>query len=108
MRKGYVPDVSDYPHRFFTEVDGGVRLHVLVVPGARRSAIADTAGDVLRVRIAAPPVEGAANDELRRFIAGLFGVRQRNVEIVRGAHSRSKVLHIAGDATAFAALADSL
>lgn len=100
--------MPEVPRRFFTEVDGGLRLAIQVVPGARRSAIADTHGEALRLRIAAPPVEGAANDELRRFIADLFGVRQRNVEIVRGTHSRSKVLHITGDATAFATIADSL
>jgi uncharacterized protein (TIGR00251 family) len=108
MCEGYVPEVSEFARRWFTEADDGLRITVMVVPGARRSAIADSAGDVLRLRIAAPPVDGAANVELRRFIAERLGVRQRNVEIVRGAHSRTKVLHISGVATALAVVADSL
>ena len=51
-------------------------------------------GDALKVRLAAPAVDGKANAELIRFLADAFGVPQRNVEVVRGATSRAKVVRI--------------
>jgi uncharacterized protein (TIGR00251 family) len=50
----------------------------------------------LRVRLAAPPVEGRANDALVRFIAALVGVRREDVVVVAGGRSRRKLLHVAG------------
>ena len=50
----------------------------------------------MKIRLAAPPVDGAANDELVRFVAEAFGVPKRNVEIVSGATSRQKRVRIAG------------
>lgn len=63
-------------------------------PGAKRTEIAGTHGDALRIRIQAPPVEGKANAELVRYLAGAFGVPVRQVTLVRGDLSRHKVLRI--------------
>ena len=67
-------------------------LHVQ--PGAKRSEIAGLHGDALKIRLAAPPIEGRANDALRRFIADRFGVPLRNVELQKGAQSRHKTVRV--------------
>lgn len=69
-------------------------IEVRVVPNARKSEVIELADGGFRVRLAAPAVEGAANDELVRVIAEHFKVRSRNVEIVSGHHSRQKRLSI--------------
>ena len=53
-------------------------------------------GEALKVRLAAPPVEGKANEALVRFLAGRFAVPKRNVTIVSGEHSREKRVEIVG------------
>ena len=74
----------------------GVTINVRAVPGARRSEVAEYADDHVRVRLAAPAVEGKANAELVRFCAGWFGVRRSAVALVRGDHSRLKVVRVSG------------
>lgn len=86
-------------------VDGGVEIPVRAAPRAERSELAGIHGDELRVRLAAPPVDGAANDELRSFFAGLLGVAPSGVTVVRGASSRSKVVRVLGVGAAEAAAA---
>ncbi len=78
------------------ESSAGVSFRVRVVPRAGRTAIAGERGDALLVRLAAPPVEGAANEALVRFLAQLLGVPQRQVTIVAGERSRDKIVRIAG------------
>jgi hypothetical protein len=75
---------------------GGIELDVWVVPGARKTMLAGLRDAALVVRIAARPVEGAANDTLIAFLAGLFGVPRRAVRIVAGERSRRKRLAISG------------
>jgi uncharacterized protein (TIGR00251 family) len=80
------------------EVVGGEPAIVLtlhVQPGAKRTEIAGTHGDALKVRLAAPPVDGKANAELLRYLAGAFGVPLRHATLVRGETSRQKVVRIA-------------
>lgn len=71
-----------------------VDLHI--VPNAKKSEIVGTHGDALKVRVAAPPVDGAANDEICRFIAKLVGVPRSAVTIVRGQTSKAKTVSVAG------------
>ena len=80
------------------EVDGALVLVLHVQPGARRTEVAGLHGNALRIRLAAPPVEGRANDALLRFMAEAFGVALRDVELLRGAGSRFKQLRIAAPA----------
>jgi uncharacterized protein (TIGR00251 family) len=73
-----------------------VTLTLHVQPGAKRSEISGLHGDALKIRLAAPPIDGRANDALIKYIAGLFDVPQRQVELKQGGQSRHKVLAITG------------
>jgi uncharacterized protein (TIGR00251 family) len=75
---------------------GGVRLAVHVQPRASRTEAAGLHGDALKIRLAAPPVEGAANDALVRFVAERLAVPRSAVRIVAGESSRAKVVAVAG------------
>jgi uncharacterized protein len=72
------------------------RLTVRVHPRAKRSAIAGRMGDAWKLSLAAPPVDGKANDECVRFFAELAGVPRSRVRIVTGLTSRTKVVEIEG------------
>jgi hypothetical protein len=67
-----------------------------VQPRSSKSEIARERGGVLVVRLAAPPVEGRANEELCRLIARWLRVGRSSVEVVRGARSREKLVQIRG------------
>lgn len=73
-----------------------VRLRVRVQPRASRTEVSGEYEGALKVRVAAPPVDGAANGELVRFIARRLGVAQSRIRIVSGDGGRSKVLEIEG------------
>jgi hypothetical protein len=75
----------------------GWTLDVHVQPGARRSEIAGLHGDRLKIRIAAPALDGRANDALVAFIAGALGVPKARVAVVKGERSRVKLLAVTGD-----------
>lgn len=74
----------------------GTRIKVRVQPRASRTELAGTHGDVLKIRVAAPPVEGAANQELVAFLARRLGVAKSAVQIVRGERGREKLVEVAG------------
>ena len=76
------------------------RLVVHVQPRARATAVAGRHGDALKVRLAAPPVDGAANEELVRFVSEVLGVPRRAVAITAGLTSRRKTIAVEGLATA--------
>lgn len=65
----------------------GVVLEVWVIPGASRSEVAGTHDGALRVRVAAPPADGAANAAVAKLLNGTFGSR---VELISGAAARRK------------------
>jgi len=71
-----------------------VRLRVRVQPRASRNEFAGVENGVLRVRLHAPPVDGAANEALVAFMADELGVSRRQVRIVSGFGSRNKVLEV--------------
>jgi uncharacterized protein (TIGR00251 family) len=73
-----------------------IMLTLHVQPGAKRSEIAGLHGGALKIRLAAPPVQGRANDALLKFIAGLFAVPLRNMELKQGGQSRHKVVAVTG------------
>ncbi len=77
------------------EEPGRVLLSVYVTPRAGRDSI-EPGGDSVRVRLTAPPVEGAANNALISLLADRLGVARRAVTLVRGATSRHKLVAVAG------------
>lgn len=79
-----------------TEREGCVRFDVRVQPRSSRTGIDGLHGEALRVRVNAPPVEGAANEAVIEVIAAALGVPRRAVRIVTGAQGRSKVLEVDG------------
>lgn len=71
-------------------------LTLHIQPGAKRSEVAGLHGDALKIRLAAPPIEGRANEALLKFVAELCGVPVRQVELKQGAQSRHKVVAVTG------------
>jgi uncharacterized protein len=74
----------------------GVRLRLHVQPRASRNELTGLHGNALKLRIAAPAADGAANRELIRFLAERLGVPTRDLEIVSGLGSRRKTLLVLG------------
>jgi len=80
----------------FTEKDGNLIFKVRVVPRASKSEIVGEHSGALKVRIAAPPVDGAANEELIKVLSKKFGVPKNAVQILSGETSKMKQLRISG------------
>lgn len=76
--------------------ESGIRLRLRVQPRASRTELAGVMGDRLRVRLAAPPVDGAANEALVRWLAERLGVARGVVRVVSGQTGRNKVVAVAG------------
>ena len=81
----------------------GVVLTLHIQPGAKRTEVAGLHGDALKIRLAAPPVDGKANEALIAYLAKTLGVPKSNVELVAGQSSRAKRVRIAGIPAALAA-----
>ena len=82
-----------------------IRIRLYVQSRAARTEIAGWHGDDLKVRVAASPVDNAANEELIAFMAQRLRIPRRNIRLVRGLASRRKTLEINGaSAAAFATL----
>lgn len=79
-----------------TRTAAGITLRVRVVPRAGRTGVAGTREESLLVRLAAAPVDGAANDALVAFLAELFDRPARDITLVSGHTSRDKRVAIAG------------
>jgi uncharacterized protein len=73
-----------------------LRLEVVVSPRASRTRVMGVHDARLKIQLAAPPVEGKANDELVRFIADTVGIAKAQVEIVSGASSKRKTIKLEG------------
>ena len=80
---------------WYREDSAGVTFSVRVVPRASRSEVAGLHDGALRIRVAAPPVDGAANRELIRFLAKRFKVAPQAITLVAVINSKNKVIHIA-------------
>jgi uncharacterized protein len=72
------------------------RVGLLVSPGAKRSAIVGRHGDRWKVRVAAAPERGRANDALLELVAGALAVAPDRVRLVAGAAARDKVIEVVG------------
>jgi uncharacterized protein (TIGR00251 family) len=84
---------------FLVPTGDGVIIKLRVSPCAKRSSIEGAYGDdALKLRVAAPPVDGKANVEAERFLAKMLGVPHSEVAVVRGASGRDKALLVRGAA----------
>jgi uncharacterized protein (TIGR00251 family) len=79
---------------WYREDSAGVIFTVRVVPRASRSEVAGFQDGALRIRIAAPPVDGAANRELIKFLSKKLKVPQAAITLVTGNNSKNKVVRI--------------
>jgi uncharacterized protein len=87
-----MPALSD----LYDVEDGAVVVHVHVQPGSGRSAVVGRHGESLKVRVAAPPVGGRANDAALELLAEALEVPAQDVELVSGAKSRVKRFRVRG------------
>ena len=71
-------------------------IQVRVIPRARRTEISGRRGAAILIRLAAPPVDGAANDALIAYLAERLGLPQRRITIARGGSGRDKTLAVDG------------
>ncbi|MEN2787685.1 DUF167 domain-containing protein [Sphingomonas qilianensis] len=88
--------------------DDGIAIAVRVTPRSARDSIAAGTPDHFVARLTAPPVEGAANAALVLLVAKLFGVAKGAVTVIAGDTARLKRLHIRGDVTMLAQIAQRL
>ena len=89
----------------YAAVDGGVRLALRLTPRASKNGVEGIVADangrpLLKLRLVAPPVEGAANEALITFLAKTLSLRKADITIRSGETSRIKILHLAGDSSA--------
>jgi uncharacterized protein len=77
-------------------VPDSVVIAIRVTPGSRRNEVIGWSGDELRIRLRAPPMEGRANEALRRFLAQQLDIPHSAVEIIAGITSRRKRLRFTG------------
>lgn len=80
----------------YSEKDDAVIFDVRVVPRASKSEIVGDLDGALKVRVAAPPVDGAANAEIVRLLAKTFAVAKSQIEILNGKTSKTKQIKING------------
>jgi uncharacterized protein (TIGR00251 family) len=78
------------------EHEGAITFEVRVAPRASRNRVLGVQEGALKVALTAAPVDGAANEALRKLLAKSLGVSKSDVEIVRGARARNKVLRVHG------------
>ena len=80
--------------------DGRISLTLHIQPGAKKTECAGLHGDALKIRLAAPPVDGKANEALVKFIAERLGLAKSAILLKSGQTSRRKVLEVAGTTAA--------
>ncbi len=76
--------------KFYEAKRDGIILRVHLQPRAKRNEIVGIHGDSIKIRLKAPPVDGKANEEARRFLAKVLGIKRQQVILRAGTTSRSK------------------
>ena len=82
--------------RFVQSHPEGAVVSIVVQPGARKTVLAGLYEGAVKIKVCAPPVEGAANKECLRFLAALVGTAKNRVVLLRGHRSRIKLVLIKG------------
>jgi len=75
---------------------GGVRLAVQIQPNAKKTEVVGVLDDALKIKLAAQPVEGKANEALVKWLAGALGVSRSAVTLTHGQTNKKKLLEVAG------------
>jgi uncharacterized protein len=78
----------------YSDTNGAITFTAKIVPRASKSEIVDELDGALKIRISAPPVDGAANKELIKLLSKYFGVSKSDIEIVSGETSKMKQIRI--------------
>jgi uncharacterized protein (TIGR00251 family) len=78
------------------EIKGGVRLHLFIQPKSSKNQIVGPHNGMLKIKIAAPPVDGEANSALIEYLAKFFKVPKRSITLVKGDTGRQKTVDIEG------------
>ena len=81
---------------FRLAADGRITLTLHIQPGAKKTEFAGLHGDALKIRLAAPPVDGKANEALVKFVAETLKLPKSAVNLKSGQTSRRKVLEVVG------------
>ena len=88
--------MKDESRRALREHPEGVVVSIRVVPGARVSEVVGVDDGSVRMRVAAPPVDGKANQAALELLADVLGVRARQLTLLRGDRSRNKQVLVTG------------
>ena len=81
---------------FVTDTTSGAVLNLRIVPRASKNTIQGRHGDALKIRLCAPPVDGAANAALIEFLAKTFSLPRSRIQLLSGQTSRTKRVLLAG------------
>ena len=81
---------------FLTDTANGAVLNLRIIPRAQKNAIQGEHGDALKIRLCAPPVDGAANAALVEFLSETLSLPRARVQLLAGATSRHKRVLLAG------------
>ena len=85
---------TDTDHDWLVLTDTGFNLKLYIQPGAKTTQVSGLHDGALKIRLAAPPVEGKANAALLAFLAKRFGCAKREITLLSGELSRHKVVQI--------------
>ena len=81
---------------WLADTPAGAVLNLRIIPRAHKNAIQGELGDALKIRLCAPPVDGAANSALVEFLSDTFSIPRARVQLLAGAASRNKRVLLAG------------
>ena len=81
---------------YLRDIAGGCEADLLIQPRASKTGIAGEHDGRLKIRLAAPPVDGAANEELIRWLSDVLGIPKRNIALVSGETGRRKRVQLMG------------
>ena len=81
---------------FLTDTPAGAVLNLRIIPRAHKNAIQGEHGDALKIRLCAPPVEGAANAALVEFLSDVLSIPRARIQILSGTTSRNKRVLLSG------------
>ena len=80
----------------YKKIKDGIQIMVKVEPRSSKRSVSGVIGDMLKVKLTAPPVDGAANEQLVEVLSETFRIRKSNIKIVKGLSSKNKVVEITG------------